>query len=328
MKAPICFATWTCSALLVALGCGPDGGLVDPATRSDAVEASLRSERYSDWSDPVPLGPVNSAFTDQQPALSKKGLTLYFASNRPTNPSDNVLDQNIWIARRACTEGCPWSTAQVLPIVNTEFLDVSPTLSRDEHQLFFSSQRPNNRCSVAPCDRDLWVSYREDVHDDFGWQAAVTLPGAVNSLEEEIAPSYFENDDAGIPQLFFNRGAVGGDIYVSEMRDGTWDAPIVVAELNISSTNQRPSISHDGLEIYFWSDRDGTGHLWVARRETVGSSWSTPVRVVFPTSDQQPAIMPFIHSHGKTETLLFVRPFALAARDLWITERTRLSKDQ
>jgi hypothetical protein len=304
--------------------------MIDPATHRDGVATLLASARYSDWSTPVPLGPVNSEFTDQQPALSKDGLSLYFASSRPTDPSDNVLDQNIWVAQRPCTdtddEQCAWSAPVALgPAVNGPSLEASPSLSRDEHQLFLSSQRPNDHCSVAPCDRDLWVSYRDDVHDDLGWQAAVTLPGAVNSVAEEVAPSYFENADAGVPQLFFNRGAVGGNIWVSEMRDGTWGGPDLVNELNISATNQRPSISHDGLEIYFWSDKEGTGDLWVARRQTVTSSWSTPVRVVFPTSGQQPAIMPFIHSRGKTETLLFVRPFGLAARDLWITERTRLS---
>jgi hypothetical protein len=291
----------------------------------------LASGGYTAWSDPKPLEFVNQPeIIDQQPALSKDGLSLYFASNRPTNPSDNVLDLNIWVAQYACPvqpDQCSWSNPVLVPAVNSDVLDVSPGLSRDGHQLFFSSQRPHGHCtppSTQCNNRDLWVSYREDVHDDFGWGEPVNLGDGINSPGEEVAPSYFENADAGVPQLFFNRGAVGGDIYVSEMRDGSWGAPTPVNELNISGTNQRPSISPDGLEIYFWSDKEGTGHLWVAGRETVSSLWSTPERVVFPTSEQDPAIMPFIHSHGKTETLLFVRPFALAARDLWITERTRL----
>jgi hypothetical protein len=334
MKATTRLTPWTFPALLLALGCGPDGGVVDPATRSGESRPSLASNRYSAWSDPKPLESVNEPdFIDQQPALSKD-LSLYFASNRPTNLSDNVLDLNIWVARYACTDQpdqCSWSNAVVVPAVNSDLLDVSPSLSRDGHQLFFSSQRPHGHCSPpsTQCtNRDLWVSYREDVHDDSGWGEAVNLGDGINSPGEEVAPSYFENADAGVPQLFFNRGAVGGVIWVSEMRDGTWGAPALVNELNISATNQRPSISHDGLEIYFWSDKEGTGDLWVAGRETVSSTWSAPVRVVFPTSDQQPAIMPFIHSQGKTETLLFVRPFPLAARDLWITERTRLDRPE
>ena len=39
--------------------------------------------KYSEWSAPVNLGcTINSASTDQGPALSKDGLSLYFASQR------------------------------------------------------------------------------------------------------------------------------------------------------------------------------------------------------------------------------------------------------
>jgi WD40 repeat protein len=311
------------SVLLLALGCGPDAGIVDPATRSDGGGASLSSGRYSAWSLPVPLDAVNSSFIDQQPALSKDGLSLYFASSRPGGPG--LLD--IWVAQRDCVDGCPWMPPEPLgPNVNGTFPDISPSLSRDGHQLFFASQRPHDHCdapSPPQCtNRDLWVSYRENVHDDFSWGEAVNLGDFINSPGEEVAPSYFENDDAGIPQLFFNIGAVGGDIFVSELQNGVWGAPTEVEELNTPGTDQRPSISHDGLEIYFYSDRDGANRLWMARRGSVSSDWSPPVRVDFPTSDQE-AIMPFIHSHGRTETLVFVRPFApLAARDLWIMQRT------
>jgi WD40 repeat protein len=325
----VCLTITAISASLLSLGCGPEGEMIAPPTRSDEGMVSLSSQRYTAWSDPKPLETVNqSGINDQQPALSKDGLSLYFASNRKTNPSDNVLDLNIWVARRACTDGCSWTAVDVVPGVNTDdFLDVSPSLSRDGHQLFFSSQRPHGHCSPpqTQCNnRDLWVSFRGNVHDDFGWGEPMNLGDGINSTDEEVAPSYFENEDAGIPQLFFNRGALGGDIYMSELQNGVWGAPDEdgVEELNTAGTDQRPSISHDGLEIYFYSDRDGANRLWMARRGSVSSDWSPPVRVDFPTSDQE-AIMPFIHSHGRTETLVFVRPFApLAARDLWIMQRT------
>ena len=93
-------------------------------------------------------------------------------------------------------------------------------------------------------------------------------------------------------------------------------------------TNPRPTIPHVGLQFYFWSHLASIGSLWMASRETVNDSWAAPTRVVFPTSEQAPAIMPYIHSHGRTETLLFVRPFSLGDRDLWITERTRLDRPE
>jgi hypothetical protein len=318
-------------SLLLAFGCGPDAGMITPATHGDGTEPSLASERFSDWSSPDNLGEtVNSAALEQHPSLSKNGLTLYFASNRSG-------DQDIWVAQRDCLD-CSWNTPRPVASVNSLHLDASPALSRDEHQLFFISQRgevprwPGDTCAAAPCDRDLWVSYREDVHNDFGWQAAVNLGRGPNSNGEEVAPSYFENNDTGFPQLFFNDGiasgamVVRGDIYVSELSpEGTWGPRSEVNGVNTREfSDQRPSISHDGLTLYFHSTRpmipgglSGVAHIWVATRPGVSDPWSAPTLWPTPTSDE-PALQPFISSHGRTETLLFMR-----GGDIWISERTR-----
>jgi hypothetical protein len=344
MRSPTHVVIAAAGFLFLALGC--EVGLDEESAPSSPKTApSLASQGYTAWKIPVPLTAINQAdINDQQPALSKDGLSLYFASTRQTSPSDEALDLNIWVARRTCTDGCDWSAIDVLPGVNdvapgvnTDFPDISPALSRDGHYLFFASQRPHS-CyppQTGQCtDRDLYVSYRKDVKNDLDWGAAVNLGDGINSRGEEVAPNYFENADAGVPQLFFNLGAVGGDIYVSELHDGVWGSTQAVDELNSVGTDQKPSVSQDGLEIYFYSDRDPdpdpnpalVNRLWVAQRQSVSDDWSTPVPVEFPTSEEEDAIMPFIHSHGKTETLLFVRPFSpLVSRDVLITTRTRLA---
>ena len=48
-----------------------------------AQAPSTQAQNYSDWSAPVNLGPViNSASSDQVPAISPDGLSLYITSNR------------------------------------------------------------------------------------------------------------------------------------------------------------------------------------------------------------------------------------------------------
>ena len=48
------------------------------------LPASLCAQRFSDWGTPSNLGPtVNTAFTDGCPSISRDGLSLFFASNRP-----------------------------------------------------------------------------------------------------------------------------------------------------------------------------------------------------------------------------------------------------
>ena len=54
--------------------------LVGAIVLVSAFTASPRAQKYSDWSAPINLGPaVNSASLDRAPAISKDGLSLYFA---------------------------------------------------------------------------------------------------------------------------------------------------------------------------------------------------------------------------------------------------------
>ena len=72
-------------AALVALAaaCSTDKSPAGPvawrALSADAEDQPL----YSDWSPPINLGPIiNSGSNEQHPAISKDGLSLYFASDR------------------------------------------------------------------------------------------------------------------------------------------------------------------------------------------------------------------------------------------------------
>jgi Tol biopolymer transport system component len=53
-----------------------------------------------------------------------------------------------------------------------------------------------------------------------------------------------------------------------------------VTELNTTSSELRPNVRKDGLEIVFDSDRPGTtggADLWFATRSSPDEAWSTPV---------------------------------------------------
>ena len=59
--------------------------LVGAIVLVSAFTASSRAQKYSDWSAPINLGPtVNSTSMDRGPAISKDGLSLYFASTGRT----------------------------------------------------------------------------------------------------------------------------------------------------------------------------------------------------------------------------------------------------
>ena len=205
-----------------------------------------QTDRFGDWTSPVNLGDtVNSPSQEILPALSKNGSSLYFASDWP----GSMGGEDLWVARRAGKDA-PWEAPVNLgAAINTAFNERSPELSRDGHFLFFATNRPGGQG-----DFDIWVAWRAHIHDDFGWRPAVNLSAGVNSASGDFGPGFFENDDIGIPLLYFASTRPGGlgsaDIYRSALRPfGGFGPAMPVSDLNSPQGDFRPSLRADGLEL-------------------------------------------------------------------------------
>ena len=302
----------TCSAFLILL----------------AVLVSYTSAQpnFSDWSAPVNLGAViNSTVEDAGPALSKNRLSLYFHSAR----TGGFGLTDLWVSQRA-SEDEPWGVPINLgEVINTTADDLMPNLSRDGHRLFFVSRRPGSQLNAAGVPGfDIWVSYREHVHDDFDWQPPVNLGAPVNSPSFDQNPFFLDNDEVGVSQLFFTRTvAPQNDLFVSNLLpDGVWSAPVPVSEFNSASNERGISIRFDGLEAFFMSTRPGGvggQDLWTATRESVSDPWSVPASMGALINsvliDGDP------HISSDRETLFFAssRAGGYGGQDLYMTTRTK-----
>jgi hypothetical protein len=290
-----------------------------------AFTASSGDDKYSDWSEPINLGPlVNSTSMDRGPAISKDGLSLYFASNRIDGTEFGGED--IYVSQRETRDG-EWGQAVNLgPTINTSFEERVPAFSRDGHLMFFASNRPGGFGGV-----DIWVSRRDNTHDDFAWQPAENLGPGVNFLGQDEGPSYFENDEVGVPQLYFSAGSPvrpgGPGIYVSEQAaDGSFGPAVRVPELSVLPNTQHPSIRHDGLEIFLTSARPGSTipDLWVATRETVFDAWSEPINLSSPLNTELVDVQAYISSDRETLFFASNRPGG-GPTDIFMSTRTKLS---
>jgi hypothetical protein len=290
-----------------------------------AQPAVTQAQKYSAWSAPINLGAViNSSLSDQGPAISKDGLSLYFTSNR----SGGIGGFDMYVSQRASVDD-PWSSPLNLgPTVNTTSDEGNPAFSRDEHLMFFQSKRPGGFGGI-----DLWVAYREHTHDDFDWQLPVNLGAAINSIADDNGPTYFENEDGGPPLLYFGSLRTGGlgaaDIYVSEqMADGSFGPAVLVTELSSASNENRPSIRHDGLEIFFQSNRVGplgaNADLWVATRESTLDAWSTPVNLGATVNSALVEQNAYLSSDNQTLLFSSDRTGGSGGLDLYISTRTKL----
>jgi hypothetical protein len=334
------FIAPTIAYLALALGgCrGDTTGTPEPGVTHDLLASRHAADdppRFSDWSEPVNLGPpVNTPFIEQAASISKDGLSLYFHC---TGCPDNIGGADIYVSQRASVDD-PWGPPQNLgPTINTTGNEQAPRLSRDGRRLFFSSDGLGGLGG-----HDIYVSRRDDKRDDFAWQAPVNLGRGVNGPDDDQTPDPFEDHGTHSSILFFGSGPAGSgatDIYSSTLqRDGSYGPRAPVVELNSTSVDRQPAIRRDGLEIFFASDRPGTLgaiDLWVATRASTSDPWSTPVNLGPVVNSPQVDARPALSFDGTTLYFQSTRPGAVGCTsptgpcvfDLWVTTRTRLDDE-
>ena len=275
------------------------------------------------------VGPVvNSAATEQGPAFSPDGLSLYFYSNRAGLGA--VGSDDIWVSQRTSLDA-PWGTpADLGPTINSTSRDYVPAFSTDGHWMFFASDRPGGYGpTTGTPTSDLYESYRANVHDDFGWQTPTNLGAGVNTAASENGNGYFYN--GGHPQLYFGSDRIGpagsADLYVSNQQpDGTWGQATLIPELSSPATENRPTLRQDGLEIFFYSARTGSiggsTDLWTSTRTSVDAPWSAPVDVTSVNSSATD-LHPYLSTDALSLVFSSARPGSQST-DLWITTRTQI----
>jgi hypothetical protein len=216
-----------------------------------------------------------------------------------------------------------WGAPLELAQLNSGVIETGPTLSRDEHWLFSTSNRGGNM--------DVWVSYREHVHDDEGWDPPSLLRPGLNSDSEDLVGGYLENAETGAIQIFFSSDRPAGlpgfgfDFYVIDLQpDGTFGPAARIAELSAPRGDPGMMVTFDGLEAFFYSTRLGPADIWTATRQTVLDTWSAPTLVTAlnsPSIDQRP----YIGADRRTLYFASDRPddSASGGLDLYVATRTR-----
>jgi hypothetical protein len=317
--------------LIMLIGC-----YLSPSNSVAAHNSEKRltsDKKAGDWSVPVNLGAaVNSSGDDLAPAISKDGLTLYFSSTRQAG---GLGGEDIWVSRRDGKKGGWGIPVNLGPVVNTGAMERVRYLSPDGRLLLFQSNRTGGEGGS-----DIWASTRKKTTDDFGWGSPVNLGPAINSNMNELGATYLFGNEGINHKLFISSNRPGGlggaDLYASDIPNGAgFGSPINLIELNSASNDTCMSISADGLEIIFSSNRPDLSNstdafdLWVSTRSSIFDLWSTPenlgTRVNAPGYlDANPALS------FDSKTLVFTsnRPNPNGGMDLYISTWTKLRDEQ
>jgi hypothetical protein len=198
--------------------------------------------------------------------------------------------------------------------------------------LFFGSTRPGGQ---GGCD--IWSAARESISNE--WSTPVNLGATVNSPTDDTDPSI----SVDLLSLFFRSERSGGfggsDLYVTTRAtiEDPWGEPINLGPtVNSTGNDSDPSISADGLSLYFstWQGPRpggmGGDDIWVTTRKTTDEAWSEAVNLGPPINTASNDHKPCISSDGLALFFNSSRPggftpFVFDNSDMYVS--TRPSKD-
>jgi hypothetical protein len=241
-----------------------------PGSQGLDIWVSSRGPGDAHWPAPVNLAGVNSAANDFCPT-PLPGNRLLFVSARANHCGGFGNNPDIYLTQFHPEKG--WLTPEPLPCgVNSGFEEFSPSLveangltllffssSRDDaprHKMYMAVLRPDGSWAVAPVDELNW-------------------PGASD------ARPYVRKDGL---EIVFDSTRAGGPPQIYTATRSTvfepWSTPeLLDVSVNLPNFAQtRPSISRDGLRLYFGSTRDtlpgdlpGGADIFVSTRSGPGS---------------------------------------------------------
>jgi len=260
---------------------------------------------------PTDLG-LNSSGFDGGPSVSSDGLSLFFISDRPGGENGDI-----WLATRRDPSD-PFGTPINLGAgVNGPGDEGAPSISSDGLSLYFDSDpsRPGGQGGG-----DIWLTTRQSTTAPFG--APVNLGPPVDSVFDEGHPDissdglslYFSSDRPG--------PCGGSDIWVASRKALTrpFQRPTKLpAPVNTCADEEGPSISDNGLRLFFSSTRaggSGRSDLWIATRKSVFAAFDRVANLGPTVNSSFDDQTPDIAADG-TFYFMSNRPGGVGFYDLW-----------
>ena len=233
---------------------------------------------------------------------------------------------NAYVAKADFTFGEPVNLGST---VNTVYDEIGLSISADGLTLYFSESMDNPGLNGYG-GGDLWVTTRGTIDDE--WLPPTNLGPTVNSSYSDVNPAISAD---GLSLYFASNRAEGygsWDLWMTtrETTSDSWGEPVNLGSTVNGPTGEVfPSISGDGLELYFaeWevgrSGGYGSSDLWVTTRETTNDDWGQPINLGDTVNGPRFDGNPFILPDGLTLYFGSTRPTGgYGEMDIWMTRRT------
>jgi len=209
--------------------------------------------------------------------------------------------------------------------VNSINYEGSPDISSDGLSLYFDCLRLDGSGGW-----DIWVTHAKTPHCD--WSSPEVLVPPVNSRYDESGPCI----SADGLMLYFASDRPGGsgdfDIWVATRKttENPWEEPVNLGpNVNSWAYDNHPSISADGLSLYFDSRRPnpsgslGNNDLYVTKRATTADNWSIPENLGQKINTSKIEYSPNI----LRDDMIMFFDSRITDRDIWMTTRRNANDD-
>ncbi len=223
-------------------------------------------------------------------------------------PNDKLADVGI----RSCELAKQWiatpSGYELTNVrsVNTKQSEYSPVYGNEDYSsLFFTSSRTGaTGGKVSSATGEFFSDIFFTERDSKGiWSDPKPIDASINTAFDEGTCSFSSDFNT----LLFTRCRVskreklGCEILSSKKSEGGWLAPEVIKITSDSMIVAHPSLSNDGLTLYFASNIPGGFggiDIWKVTRASSTDSWGEPINAGGDINTSGNDMFPFIHSDG------------------------------
>jgi Tol biopolymer transport system component len=228
---------------------GPDGDEFYYCLRKNGMFSVIMATRFHDgfWSYPEVVS-FSGNYLDTSPFVSPDGEFLFFASNRPAQEGDGILDWNIWSSKRG--KDGQWLSAELMLFSKDDRNEVSVSVDTNG-VIYFSADYQGTTLTMNEDALDIFFV---QPNEKGAWTEAVRLPESVNSELPEKDPAISPDGKC----LVFSSSRMGGegtsDLYVSYKVEGEWtEAVSLGSKVNSGAYEGGAAFTSDGKLLIFTS---------------------------------------------------------------------------
>ena len=221
---------------------------------------------------------INSPYEDYGPSISPDNLTMFFGTkrNRRMIRGQEHINEDVYYSTREAA-GSPWSKAQPLEGINTQFNEGAPCLSSDGKTMYFvRCETPDGfgRCDI----------YSAQKQEDGTWGNIKNLGANVNSKDWDSHPTLSHTEDT----LYFTSDRPGGfgsnDIYFTykKGKNGAWQPAKNLGPMINTKGNDISPFYHPKYDVlYFASNNEilNFGNFDIFKSRFVNGEWEEPKNI-------------------------------------------------